>query len=694
MGEEKDSGLVLFDNLGASSADVFNRLHEEMKLWDYLQKLLTDARPARTSYQRLYDMILSAGFEDVSGAYDDYRRYKFFTPFDPETGHPTENAIFGLEKPLAALVNTIKGAARELSAEKRLLLLHGPVGSAKSTIATLMKRGLEQYSKLEPLYSFRWINMEGKNYGGEKLHDMHCEMREDPLKLVLPEDMHKILQTINDNNVRNADSPMKYRIKNKGQLCPKCSFNLEHLMKEYKGDWRKAMENHVEVYRLLISEKDRKGIATFQPKDEKNQDSTELTGDINYKKIAEYGSDSDPRAFNFDGEFCVANRGMIEFIEVLKLDVAFLYDLLGATQEKTIKPKKFAQTDIDTVLIGHTNEAEFNKLKSNEFMAALRDRTIRIDIPYNVRLKEEIKVYEKLFSAESIGKHIAPHTLEVAAIWAILTRLEQPQNMQLTLLQKAFLYDGRTVKDFEPSKVKDMMKAAVSEGLRGVSPRFIQNIVTAASCSHDENCVDPYMVLNAAKKWLATSALYKPEDAKEFGGALLGLATNALETLIKEDMGKAICGDEEALDSMFKKYYDNVEASVNGRKIRSGIGREIEPDEPFMRSIEEKIGILDSAREKWRSTMIISSAGYARRQEPFTYKSNDQLRKALEDKLFDDNRDKISFIQYASGNFDKLSEEKKTKFHENLIKIGYCPHCIKTATANAQSIFGKEPGKE
>ncbi len=157
---------------------------------------------------------------------------------------------------------------------------------------------------------------------------------------------------------------------------------------------------HVQVKRLVLCEQDRVGIGTFQPKDEKNQDSTELTGDINYRKIAEYGSDSDPRAFNFDGEFNIANRGIIEFVEILKLDVAFLYDLLGATQEHKIKPKKFAQTDIDEVIIGHTNEPEYKKLLNNEFMEALRDRTVKIDIPYITKLSEEVKIYEKDFNIE------------------------------------------------------------------------------------------------------------------------------------------------------------------------------------------------------------------------------------------------------------------------------------------------------
>ncbi|KAA3621917.1 MAG: serine protein kinase, partial [Proteobacteria bacterium] len=185
-----------------------------------------------------------------------------------------------------------------------------------------------------------------------------------------------------------------YRLKLDFELSPISRYYYEKLMKEYEGDYEKVL-GHVRVRRLLISEKDRIGIGTFQPKDEKNQDSTELTGDLNYRKIAELGTDSDPRAFNFDGEFCVANRGIIEFIEVLKLDVAFLYDLLSASQEHKIKPKKFAQTDIDEVIIGHTNEPEYRRLQNNELMEAFRDRTIKIDIPYNMVLADEVKIYEK-----------------------------------------------------------------------------------------------------------------------------------------------------------------------------------------------------------------------------------------------------------------------------------------------------------
>src|SRR5438046_10188471 len=273
----------------------------------------------------------------------------------------------------------------------------------------------------------------------------------------------------------NEGRPEAERVVLEGDLCPSCRQTYRELVLRYGGDWTKIV-SHVRVRRIILSEKDRVGIGTFQPKDEKNQDSTELTGDSNYRKNAEFGSHSDPRALNFDGEFNVANRGLIEFTEVLKLEVAFLYDLLGASQEHKIKPKKFAQTDIDEVILGHTNEPEYRKLQSNEFMEALRDRTVKIHIPYVSRLKDEVKIYEQDFNTERVqGKHIAPHTIEIAAMWAVLTRLVQPKHANLTLLQKLKLYDGKTLPGYTEDSVKELQRDASREGMEGISPRYIQD---------------------------------------------------------------------------------------------------------------------------------------------------------------------------------------------------------------------------
>ena len=396
---------------------------------DYLELVKENPRVTRNAFQRIYDMIMSYGKEEYVDAKKKLVHYKFFDDAD----NFGEDAVYGLDIPLMRLVNVFKSAALGYGTEKRVILLHGPVGSSKSTIARLLKKGLESYSKKTEgaLYTYEWIDLP---FGEDPV--MPSPINEEPLHLIPQAFRAEALSGV-------GIDPTTVTLT--GELNPSCRFVMRKLMEHYSGELSKVL-SHVRVKRLILSEKDRIGIGTFQPKDEKNQDSTELTGDINYRKIAIYGSESDPRAFNFDGEFQVANRGIVEFIEMLKLDVAFLYDLLGASQEHKIKPKKFPQTDIDEVIIGHTNEAEYNKLINNEFMEALRDRTVKIDIPYITKLSEEMKIYTKSFSSDRVRQvHIAPHTLEVAAMWAVATRLSPPTNRQLSLIQKLKLYNGKNV---------------------------------------------------------------------------------------------------------------------------------------------------------------------------------------------------------------------------------------------------------
>src|SRR4051794_33732451 len=340
-------------NLIASRQNLadYQKKHWHGTFAEYLDIVRKNPKVTRTAYQRVYDMILSHGTEETIVNKEKVTKYKFFE--DPVNNG--QDAIFGLEKTLTSLVNILMSAAQKYGTERRILLLHGPVGSSKSTIARLLKKGLEAYSKTDvgKLFTYSWrLPKLRNNDEGEEFFP--CPMHEEPLLLIPPDARKDVLDAINDK------LPDGRKLRLYGDVCPFCRKVYSDLLDMYGGDWKKALE-HVKVKRLILSEKDRRGIGTFQPKDEKNQDSTELTGDINYRKIAEYGSDSDPRAFNFDGELNIANRGIVEFIEVLKLDVAFLYDLLGASQEHLIKPKKFAQTYIDEVILGHTNEPEYKK---------------------------------------------------------------------------------------------------------------------------------------------------------------------------------------------------------------------------------------------------------------------------------------------------------------------------------------------
>src|SRR5216683_1326497 len=651
----------------------FKELHWEGSFEEYLKIVRENPRVTRTAFQRIYDMILSHGKTEYIDNKKKLIRYHFF--HDEHFGG--RDAVYGLDVPLMKLVNVFKSAAQAYGTEKRVILLHGPVGSSKSTIVRLLKKGLEEYSRTPDgaLYTFLWV-LDRKGEGGKGQETYHTPMNEDPL-LLIPEDWREKVFA----DISPPDSG--FQIPSRGDLCPASRLIFRELMAEYKGDFVKVM-SHVRVKRLLL--------------DEKNQDSTELTGDINYRKIAEYGSDSDPRAFNFDGEFNIANRGIIEFVEVLKLDVAFLYDLLGASQEHKIKPKKFPQTDIDEVIIGHTNEPEFKKLENNEFMEALRDRTVRIDIPYITKLAEERKIYEKDFNARAIkGKHIAPHTLEMAAMWAVLTRLEEPKKHNLTLLQKLKLYNGKTLPNFTEDNIKELRKEASREGLDGISPRYIQDKISNALVSDKgEGCINPFMVLNELEAGLRSHSLIPTEEVRKRFRELLTTVKQEYEDTVKNEVQRAISADEDAIGKLCGNYIDNIKAYTQKEKVRNKYtGLYEEPDERLMRSIEEKIDIPESRKDDFRREIMNYIGALAVEGKTFNYRTNERLHKALELKLFEDQKDSIKLKNLVSSVVDKETQEKIDLVKDRMIKnYGYCEICSTDVLNYVASIFARGDAKE
>jgi serine protein kinase len=669
--------------------DEYKEYNWEGGFQDYVDIVTKKPQVTRNAFQRIYDMIISYGYEEFIDVKKTIKRYNFFKDED----HNGVDAVYGLEISLMKLVDIFKAAAKNYGPEKRVLLLHGPVGSAKSTIVRLLKEGLELYSKKDEgaMYTFKWIDPnpptgQDKLLGGER--SLKCPIHEEPLKII-PEDLRpKFLGEINKG--KKAD----YKVTITGDLCPSCRYIYNQLMSRYDGDWNKVVQ-HVVVNRLILSEKDRIGIGTFQPKDEKNQDSTELTGDVNYRKIAIFGSDSDPRAFNFDGEFNIANRGIVEFIEILKLDVAFLYDLLGASQEHKIKPKKFSQADIDLVILGHTNEPEYKKLQSNEYMEALRDRTLKIDLPYVTKLTEEIKIYKKDFNENSVrGKHIAPHTIEMAAMWAILTRLEQPKKANISLLQKLKLYDGKMFTGFTEEDVKELRKESRREGMEGISPRYIQDKVSNALVSDiygDVGCVNPFMVMNELEGGLKHHSLIESEDKKKYCLELLSIVKQEYEEIVKNEVQRAISADDDAVARLFSNYIDNLKAYTRKEKVRNKYtGENEEPDERLMRSIEEKIDIPESRKDDFRKEIMNYIASLSLDGKQFDYRTNERLYRALELKLFEDQKDTIKLTSLVTRVIDKETQEKIDIVKSRLIKnYGYCEICSADVLNFVASIFAR-----
>ena len=669
----------------------FRDQHWEGSFWEYLDIVTENPAVARNAFQRAYDMVLSFGSENFTQFKHEYIRYNFFSdPIDKGA-----DAVFGLERPLMQLVDFLKSAAQGYGTERRILLLHGPVGSSKSTIARLMKKGLEHYGKTDEgklfTYSWRTPRLQKGSDGGEEYQ--HCPMHEEPLLLIPPEARQEVLEMINEK------LPEGRKLRLYGEVCPFCRKVYGDLLDQYDGDWRKSME-HVRVKRLILSEKDRRGIGTFQPKDEKNQDSTELTGDINYRKIAEYGSDSDPRAFNFDGELNIANRGMIEFIEVLKLDVAFLYDLLGASQEHLIKPKKFAQTYIDEVILGHTNEPEYKKLQGNEMMEAFRDRTIKIDVPYNVRLDDEIKIYMKDFGPVKVkGIHIAPHTIETAAMWAVLTRLAEPKKAGITKLQKLKLYNGKSIPGFTEDSIKELKVEAPREGMQGISPRYIQDKISNCLVSQQaqlEKTINPFMVMNELEGGLSHHSLITDEELKKEYKELLAVVREEYEDILKGEVQRAISADEEAIKRLAANYIENVRAYTQHERVRNRYtGRDEDPDERLMRSIEDKIDIPESRKDDFRQEIMNYIGALALDGRKFEYNTNARLLKALELKLFEDQRDTIKLKNLVSSVVDDETQQKIDVVKQRLIKyFGYNETSATDVLNYVASIFARGDSKQ
>ncbi|MFL0505350.1 PrkA family serine protein kinase [Ureibacillus sp. 179-F W5.1 NHS] len=599
--------------------DILNRVRqyreeEDSLKWEgtfaeYLEIVKERPEVAQTAHSRVYNMIKSAGVAERDGK----KMYHFFG-----------KEIFGLETALERLVEEyFHPAARRLDVRKRILLLMGPVSGGKSTIVTLLKRGLEQYSRTE----------EGAVYAIKG-----CPMHEDPLHLI-------------PHNLRDEFFE-EYGIRIEGSLSP---LNTMRLQQEYGGRIEDVM-----VERIFFSEDKRVGIGTFTPSDPKSQDIADLTGSIDFSTIAEYGSESDPRAYRFDGELNKANRGMMEFQEMLKLDEKFLWHLLSLTQEGNFKAGRFALISADELIVAHTNETEYRTFISNKKNEALHSRIIVMPIPYNLKVSEEERIYEKMIRESDMAHvHIAPHALRAAAIFSVLTRLEIPKKQGIDLVKKMRLYDGESVEGFNSVDVEELKKEYPNEGMNGIDPRYIINRISSAIIRKEVPSINALDVLRSLKDGLDQHASISEEDREKYMN-YIAIARREYDEIAKNEVQKAfVYSYEESAKTLMNNYLDNVEAFCNKNKLRDPItGEEMNPDEKLMRSIEEQIGVSENAKRAFREEILIRLSAFARKGKRFDYNSHERLREAIQKKLFADLKDVV-----------KITTSSKTPDESQLKKI-------------------------
>ncbi|WP_274653700.1 PrkA family serine protein kinase [Paenibacillus humicola] len=604
-----------------------HQLHWEGTFADYVELVREHPGIAALGHERIYRMIESAGIEERE---EGRREYKFFS-----------SALFGLEDDLQTLVEEyFRPAAQRLDVRKRLLLLMGPVSGGKSTLVALLKKGLEQFSRTD----------EGAVYAIKG-----CPMQEEPLHLV-PHELR-------------GDFHREFGVKIEGDLCPVCRMRLET---EFDG----RIEN-MPVTRVLFSEAGRVGIGTFAPSDPKSQDIADLTGSIDFSTISQYGSESDPRAYRFDGELNKANRGLMEFQEMLKCDEKFLWNLLSLTQEGNFKAGRFALISADELIVAHTNETEYRSFIANKKNEALHSRMIVMRIPYNLKVSQEERIYTKLIEQSNIQNvHIAPGALWTSAVFSVLSRLKESKKPGMDPVKKMYLYDGVEMDGVNSGDLQELKKEFQDEGMSGVDPRYVINRISSALIKGDKKCINALDVLKSMKEGLDQHASITKEERERLLN-LITLARKEYDHKARTEVQRAfVYSFEESAHTMLNNYLDNVEAYCNGFKMKDPITEEErEPDEKLMRAIEEQIGVTENQKKAFREEILIKISSLARRGRKFDYTSHEKLKEAIEKKLFEDLKDVVK-ITTSVKNPDENQLKRINEVSGRLIEHhGYCAVC-------------------
>lgn len=606
----------------------------EGTLLDYLQIIKENPEVAQLAHRRMYNLITNPGVE-VLKSEENLRIRKIYGNETIKSYNFFKNDFFGIEKTLMKIASYFYSAAMNGEESRQVLYLVGPVGSGKSSIVEVLKRALEES---EPIYALKG-----------------CPMREEPLHLI-PKHLRKQFEE-------------NLGIKIEGDLCPVCRHRLKE---EFKGQYE-----NFPVVKTGFSIRSRKGIGVVPPVDPNNQDTSVLVGSVDISKMDLYPED-DPRIFSLNGAFDVGNRGLVEFIEVFKNDVEYLHTIITATQEKSIpSPGKGSMIYFDGVIIAHSNEAEWNKFKSDHTNEAILDRIVKVEVPYCMELSEETKIYEKILKKSHFKAHIAPHTIEVAAMFAILSRLSLSNKVDL--LTKLKIYNGEEIVEKGTTKKIDIMElreeAGIREGMEGISTRFIIKAIDNALSDSEHHCINPLSVMESIIK--SIKDLDVADDLrKKYLGLIQDSIRKEYNKVLEKEITKAfIQSFKEQAESLFNNYLDHAEAYVNRAKIKDkSTGEQLDPDEKFMRSIEEQIGISEGSAKGFRSDVTSYMFYLMRKGGKVDYTSYEPLKEAIEKKITSSVRE-MSRIVTKSKVRDKEQHKKYNSMVEEMKKNGYCDHC-------------------
>src|SRR5216110_2737991 len=619
-----------------------DRAARESKVWrgpflEYLDLVREDPSVPKLAHARIHDNIMRAGTQDIQET-DDPRVKRLYKDEPVKVYNFFKDEFFGIEKTIAQIVRYFHAASLKGEESRQVLYLMGPVGSGKSSLVERLQRGLEAS---EPFYAIE-----------------SCPMAEEPLHLI-PRHLRKEFEKMLGVHIE-------------GDLCPVCRFRLKE---EFGGRYEE-----VPVITRFFSKRNRIGIGVVPPVDPNNQDTSVLIGSEDISKLDMY-SEGDPRVLDLNGAINVGNRGMCEFIEVFKNETEYLHAMITATQEKVIPaPGRHGLVYVDTVILAHSNEAEWQKFKADHTNEAILDRIVVVKVPYNLRLSEEVKIYQKIIRLSDFRAHVAPHTLEIASMFAILSRLEP--NAKCDLVTKLKLYNGEEVVEKGKTKkidIQELREDAKREGMSGISTRFIMKALdNALSDNIEGNCINPINVRESLVSMVKEGDL--PDDTRK----------QHLEMLEKEITKAFVYSYQEQAEALFQNYLDHAEAFVNKTRVKDrNTKEELQPDEGFLKSIEEQIAIIGSAAEGFRQEVIAYLWAASRRSIRVSYQSYEPLKEAIEKKLMTSVRD-ISRVITKARTRDEEQIGKYNTMVRNLLDHGYCEYCVDVVLKYAANNLWKD----
>ena len=632
-----------------------DRASREKKEWsgtliDYLKLLKDDPTIAKLAHTRMFDMIMAPGSRSIMDTDDPRTKRLYKNNEELNTYNFLNEEFFGIEPVIYQIVRYFHAASLKGEESRQVLYFMGPVGSGKSSLAEKLQRGLEG---MNPVYVID-----------------NCPMFEEPLHL-LPRHLRKEFEKI-----------LGVRIE--GDLCPACRWRL----KEEFG----ARYEEFPVSTMGFSKRNRRGIGIVPPVDPNNQDTSVLIGSENISKLDMY-AEGDPRVLELNGAFNVGNRGMVEFIEVFKNETEYLHAMITATQEKFIPaPGRHGTIYVDSVIVAHSNEAEWQKFKADHTNEAILDRIVVIKVPYNLRLSEEVKIYQKMLGNSDFRAHIAPHTLEMASTFAVLSRLAPDEKCDL--ITKLRIYNGEEVvekgrtKKVEIHELRDAEKAR-REGMTGISTRFILKALDNA-LTQSGKCVNPINVRESLVQMVKDGDM--PDDQRK---TLLDFLQDKihkeyLELLEKEVTKAFVYSYREQAETVFENYLDHAGAYVNKTKVKDkNTKEELKPDENFLKSVEEQIAIIGSSADGFRQEVIAYLWSISRKGQKINYQSYEPLKEAIEKKLMASVRD-ISRIITKARTRDPEQKDKYNDMVNNLLANGYCEYCVDVVLKYAANNLWKE----